>query len=399
MVRFVGEVRMDAKTVCYEVSVAGLEDWPGVLLTPAHLPFPDSPTSSEHRPPGTGSSSGSRLEAMPQEKTPTRPAARKSRWNERQRRMRGLDLVAYAKAYMVEKALCDSTRSLVADCLGHISRAKGLVWVKSLTTELLYEMRDYFLGLIAEGEISPATANKHLRQLQAIANHAASDRLVSMVRFRKFLIEPRPNPTAWTLEQYDKIEAAARKVTGSVGNVLAAVWWLAWWLTISRAGCRVSAMMLARRTDYENKILWLRAENQKQDQDQRIALGPHSCRAIEDLLAAHDDERLFPWPHDEVKPGKKTNWKTLYKHFQKHLLDPCGIKLPRGIKTRMCRRTAATIVNESGGSGQRLCGHSSDRITKKHYIPRNRVPVTRDALLIPDFDSARQLDLFEKEAG
>jgi hypothetical protein len=81
-------------------------------------------------------------------------------------------------------------------------------------------------------------------------------------------------------------------------------------------------------------------------------------------------------------------------------LDPSGISLPAGIKTRMCRRTAATVVEESGGSGQRLCDHSSDRITKKHYIPRNRVPVTRDALLIPeDAPPATQLDLFQREAS
>jgi integrase len=55
------------------------------------------------------------------------------------------------------------------------------------------------------------------------------------------------------------------------------------------------------------------------------------------------------------------------------------------------------VVQESGGSGQRLCGHKSASTTRAHYIPHDRVPVTKDALLIPEADAGVQLKLFQKD--
>ena len=370
---------MDAEqTLDYAVTYAGLDGWSGAACSgqcavsseqkagPASgrsIPptlFPDSPAPSntEARPPDSNPVTGQ--DRVSEQKDPPGRGRKRQRFKPRERRLRDLGVSSYVRDhYITEKGLADSTAGLVNDCLTHVTRSRGELRVKGLTLELLFDMRDYFLGLIADGDLKPATANKHLRQLRAIANHAATDRLVKPVLFRKMFIVPKPNPEAWTAEQYQKIEAASRVVTGSVGKVPAAVWWCAWWRTISRAGCRISAMMLAARGDYRNGVLWLRAENQKQDEDQRIALPPRSCLAVEELLHAHDDARLFPWPYDHVPEGSKTNWKTLFNHFQKLLLDPCGITVPSGVKTRMCRRTAATVVQESGGSGQRLCGHKS----------------------------------------
>lgn len=422
MIQFVTveEVRMDAdQTLDYAVTYAGLDGWAGgvrcqvsgvreekaasagvrsILPTPQPTLFPDSPAPSntEARPPDYNPVTAQDLGN--DAKNPPDRARKRQRFKPRERRLRDLEVSSYVRDhYITEKGLADSTAGLVNDCLMHVTRSRGELRVKGLTLELLFDMRDYFLGLIADGDLKPATANKHLRQLRAIANHAATDRLVKPVLFRKMFIVPKPNPEAWTADQYQKIEAASRVVTGSVGKVPAAIWWCAWWRTISRAGCRISAMMLAARGDYRNGVLWLRAENQKQDEDQRIALPPRSCLAVEELLHAHDDARLFPWPFDHVRDGSKTNWKTLFNHFQKLLLDPCGITVPSGVKTRMCRRTAATVVQESGGSGQRLCGHKSASTTNTHYIPHDRVPVTKDALLIPEADVGVQLNLFQKD--
>ena len=79
----------------------------------------------------------------------------------------------------------------------------------------------------------------------------------------------------------------------------AGVWWLAWYLTMSRAGNRLTALMKAQRGDYQHGVIWLRADNQKQDEDQRLALPDYCHGAIEDLLAAHDEPLLFPWPFDQ----------------------------------------------------------------------------------------------------
>ena len=91
---------------------------------------------------------------------------------------------------------------------------RGIVFVKGLGDELLLEFRDYLLGLIGEDEMVAATANKHLRNLRAIAGYAAVDSLVRPPRFKKFLPTPKPRPYAWTPEQYGEIGKASRSVNG-----------------------------------------------------------------------------------------------------------------------------------------------------------------------------------------
>jgi integrase len=288
----------------------------------------------------------------------------------------------------------------------HLARARGGVLVKELRIELMTELRKYFAGMIADGDQTAENANKNLRQLRALIGFAASekgDKLVKPIKFTKFFPEKKLKPTMWEPDQLATITAAARATAGDVGGIAASTWWTAWWLAISGIGCRVSALMLAGRDDFKHGVLWLREEHQKQHEDQKFRLKPAAVAAIEDLLAAHDKPYLFPWPHDPGsyrETSEKTNWKTLFRHFEKRLLEPCGITLPKGVKTKMCRRSAATLATENGGSGQRLCGHKSKKTTEKHYMPPGRgIAVINDALLIPDghCDPKEQLALFQKD--
>ena len=394
----------------YSVSVAGLDDWPGVRLVPAHQRQPSLLPIDAAFPASGETGSGKRTKqsvyqsGQPEtEERPARPRGKKQRFNERQTRLRNTELGAYVDAYCTENALKLSSANEVRSTLAHVSRMRGIVFVKGLGDELLLEFRDYLLGLIGEDEMVAATANKHLRNLRAIAGYAAVDSLVRPPRFKKFLPTPKPRPYAWTPEQYGEIGKASRSVNGCVGKVAANIWWPAWWYTLSRAGCRLAVMMLAARHDYdatagEGGVIWLRAEHQKQDRDQRIALPPYVKPFLQDLLDAHDEPLLFPWPYDQPKDGERSCWKTLFKHFQQKLLDPCGIKLPKGVKTRMCRRTVATVVNELGGNATKVCGHSNPAITHKHYEDPSRIAVTMDTLLMPaDKPATKQTTLFQTE--
>ena len=238
----------------------------------------------------------------------------------------------------------------------------------------------------------------------AIGNHAAEkDRLIKPLKFNKFFPQQESEVKAWDpADEYQRIGAAARAVSGFVGDmatdgfqVPAGVWWYAWWRVMGFVGNRITALMLASRGDYENGVLWLRKEHQKHKRHQKFKLKDISRTAVEDLLHAHDDPRLFPWPYDPVKPGKKPNWKTLFKHFRQKLLDPCGITLPKGVATRQCRRSALTAIDDNGGNAQNAAGHRSRSTTEAHYIDRSHTPVINDALLIPETDTGVQLELFQ----
>ena len=125
-----------------------------------------------------------------------------------------------------------------------------------------------------------------------MANYAYKERLVkNPIRFSAFLPHIPPPPKALALEESWRIGQTARAATGFVGEekrdgyaIPAGVWWYAWYLTMSRVGNRLTAMMLAERGDYRHGVLWLKADNQKQARDQRLEL-----RTM--LLAGHPG----PW--------------------------------------------------------------------------------------------------------
>lgn len=388
--------------------------------------FPASPEPPAQVKMGCGEpdcESGSRSGRPETESGPTRKGGKRPRYTERQQGLRSLSVREFARDhYIAARALGPSDIENVNALLSHLGRCRGQTLVRELSDELLYEVRDYFLVLIADRECGPANANKNLRYLRAIANYAARERLLkARLTFSAFLPVPKPRPKALTEGECAKIGQAARAVTGFVGEkkrdgyaIPAGVWWYAWYQVMSRVGNRITALMKAPRGDYLSGqvvtidgrkmiggVIWLREENQKQKADQRLAVPDYVAAAVEDLLQAHDEPLLFPWPHDKRREDQKPNWKTLYAHFRKKILAPAGVSTPKGVVTRVFRRTAGTWVEKLGGSGRRHLGHSSDSVFKTFYQDPSQGPVTTDACLIPEDKAPAplgQLTLFVKDA-
>jgi integrase len=363
----------------YSISAAGVEEF---LLFPP-CPEPPAPSDSGQRLPDQ--SSGYRARPVDRENEPTRTRVKKSHYTPREQALRGLQVREFIRdQYLPTHRLKVSTLDDLNVLLGHLARCRGQTFVRELNDELLQSALDYFLTQIADGEMGAANANKNLRYLKSLANYAHLKKLVRRpITFSDFLEEPRPEPRALTREEYWKIGQAARAVTGAVSGVPAPTWWYAWYLTMSRVGNRLTAMMYAERRHYQHGVLHLIADNQKQDEDQRLQLPDYAQPAIEDLLAAHDQPRIFPWPFDKPKPGKRQNWKTLFSHFRAKLVKPAGIELKPGVLTRVFRQTVATMIDCAGGNATKQLGHSSPVITKKHYLDKSQTPVTTGALLIP----------------
>ena len=340
---------------------------------------------------------------------PGRPR-KKSRYTDRQKGLRGLQIREFIRNhYLTARRLKAGSVENLNGLLGHLGRCRGESFVRELGDELLYELRDYLLAQIADGEMGEARANVNLRTLRAVANYAFKERLVrNPIRFAAFLPQETPPPKALSLEESWRIGQAARAATGFVGDktrdgyaVPAGTWWYAWYITMSRVGNRLTAMMLAERGDYQAGVLWLKAGNQKQARDQRLKLPDYCWPAMQDLLDAHDCPRLFPWPHDKQKPGGRANWSTLYDHFRRRILKPAGIELRQGVLTRVFRQTVATRIRTAGGDATKQLGHSGPKVTEAYWDPRE-IPVTDEARFIPEDrppePPGKQTFLFEKEA-
>jgi integrase len=326
--------------------------------------------------------------------------------NPQRARQRALTL----KTFVQEKYLTERrhppqgpTATLAMASIDQLSKAIGREpLLRDLCYPTLETFRTFLQARIAAG-LSPATANLHLRQLRAIWNHAARwQRTAGGRKWRAvrpaemtFFAEAEPDVVAWTAAELDAIEQQARTLTGAVGKekVPADVFWTAWVLVLRSLGCRITAMMLCERQDYDPtcRALLLRRENQKQHQDQRIALPPRAAAAVERLLQCHGSGRIFGcWPFEPPDKGTgRPKWRVLVKHFSRRLVVPAGLKLPRGVKTRQFRRTAATILEEHGGNAQELLGHA-DRKTTERYKDRRRRPICRQSLLMPEAASPQK---------
>ncbi len=286
-----------------------------------------------------------------------------------------------------------ATASLIGDCLTKLEASLGRpATLFDCRVTSVDRFRQWLAGEAQGGRIRPATANKHLRHLRAVVNFAAKKRLAKRLPAIEFLEENLSEVTAWTPEEVRRLKEQARQLSGTVAGVPAAIWWSAWLEVLSSIGSRITATMLARRADYSKGTLLLRRENQKQKKDQRLALPPRAAVAVERLLASHQDDRIFPWPHDPGWPGRPRKWKCLMAHFQRLLVAPAGLALPKGVKSRQFRRTVATLVDERQGDAQKLLGHSSPRITER-YKDRRRMPVCREALRLAE-SAETQLELF-----
>ena len=111
------------------------------------------------------------------------------------------------------------TSKLCGDMFSHLSRWRGAVTLREVNTELLHGFRDYFNDLVPE-ELTAETANKHLRQLRAIGNHAHKMRLLRKIEFTKLnmFVEKELDPIVWEPHDVAAILQAAKAVPGFVGN-------------------------------------------------------------------------------------------------------------------------------------------------------------------------------------
>lgn len=254
--------------------------------------------------------------------------------------------------------------------------------VLALTDELVGQY------LLSRSELSPATRNKHLRMLCALSVLACLKGLVpaaiTLEREQEFTRKPR----CWSMEELDRLLQAAMTLNdahqkrilryrrGRIGEVPAKYWWAALILLIYNCGVRISAIMSIRSEDLdlERGTVLIRAEAQKDREDQQFTLLPVTISALS-ILKPQRLTRVFEeWPYDRAKATRehrKHRWGTLIKHLTK-LLATAGLPTTRRDKFHKLRRTFVTQVARKKGIAvaQSLAGHSTAEVTKLYIDER-----------------------------
>jgi integrase len=206
---------------------------------------------------------------------------------------------------------------------------------------------------------SPATANSVRKKLVALMNCAASRRLIVACDVPAFA-EYKRTPTAWRLEQLDKLIKSCAGETGTIADIPARLWWEClmrlFWDTALRIG--VTLRIRWEHVNLNDAVLLAVAEHQKDKEDQQFLLGSDT---VEALRAIEKPMRrlILPWLKD----------RSMLWYDYSRILARAGLPAGRRDKFHKNRRSTASWFEHRGGNATELLGHSSRRTTKAYLDP------------------------------
>lgn len=246
---------------------------------------------------------------------------------------------------------------------GHLERHLGR---SPLLDDLTEDTIATFLGWLAQEHLyflrprrKPRTVNKARDQLLALARYASLKGLLHEVPDVRPLPEYYDSPTAYTIKQLEVLLAACRGFPGTYVRIPAGRYWVAVVLVLYDTGLRIGPVWKLRceQVDRDQGVVHVLPENQKHRVGQRLKLHVDTVKAINRIWLP-DRELLFPW---------EAHWTTRYNHYRA-ILRQAGLPLGRMNMFHRLRRTTATLMSAAGGDATMQLGHSSDAVTRRHYL-------------------------------
>ena len=219
-----------------------------------------------------------------------------------------------------------------------------------------------------------ATTNSRRRDVLAIWQSGFDEGWCDQPPRRKRVPTATANgdlPRAWSVEEVGRILAAAAQDRWPIAGLPARDWWLSFLLVLYDSGERKGAALSVspRDIDYDHScILFRRTKTGRQ----------RWCHLHPDTLAAckrlHDPmrPRLWPWPFTTNALDKRL----------KRILQRAQVWHPPGRLFRLFRVTSGTLVEQSGGPGDKHLGNSRE-VFEQHYCDRRFVPDTLQYLPRP----------------
>jgi len=180
--------------------------------------------------------------------------------------------------------------------------------------------------------------------------------------------------------------AAAQHIRGSFSGVLGSLFFPALFLLAYDTGGRSGVIWSLEWADYRPEIpaVLFRAERQKQRRDQLIKISEQTKTAIERIKAP--ERRLI------FDLGR--GWQMRY-YYVKKCLKAAGLPHGRNDQLKRIRKTTLSMMHSLGGDATAQAGHSSDAVTRKHYLDISNQKQAADLLLRPTISgNDSQLRLF-----
>ena len=274
-----------------------------------------------------------------------------------------------------------STLAHYAVLLRHLDR---FLHRPALLSDLNEEILSAFLLWFCEGR-SLITVQKERSRLLALAGYAQKKGLLSAVPDVMTIRAYSRVPEAYSKEQIARLVAAAREMSGEICGIPASLFFVALFLVAYDTAARSGAIWSLAWTDYRPDLpgLLFRAEVQKQKADQLLKISEQTREAIL-RIRRPIFPRIFMWPLSE----------SMRYYWVRKILKLAGLPHGRRDQLQRIRRTSLTMFHNLGGDATRQAGHSTDAVTRKHYLDPSQQVHAADVLPRPIFPDDRQLRLF-----
>jgi integrase len=259
-----------------------------------------------------------------------------------------------------------------------------------LITDLDEDRISEFLAYRAELGLSLETVWTERKHLVALGNYAHKRGLIAVApdveRIRTF----RRAPQSYNVEDIARLLAAGRECRGVICGIPARLFYPALFLTAYDTGGRAGGLWSLRWQDYDERgpILLFRAgipgQTMKQTSDLVIRISDQTAFA---LLRIRKPERemIFPW-------DKSPPMRNYYIH---KILIAAGLPHGRRDQLQRIRRTTATMAHNLHVDATAQLGHTSDVVTRRHYLDMSNQKQAADVLPRPTISSNDpQLRLF-----
>ncbi len=214
------------------------------------------------------------------------------------------------------------------------------------------------------------SARKNLMALAAYAQRKGL--LVEVPDVRPIQRDSGEVPTAYTVGDITQLISAAQNVKGRIGGIPAGSFWPAFFLTAFDTGARWSPLWALEWKDYRPPYILFRAEHSKSRKDQSLKISGQCIEAIE---AIHKPERRIIFDHP-------FSCRARYNHVRK-IFIAAGLPHGRRDLLQRIRRTTATLMHRRGADATAQLGHSSDAITRRHYLDASNDVQAADVLPRP----------------
>lgn len=249
------------------------------------------------------------------------------------------------------------TRSHYLRAVGYLEQMLGrTARVDDLTDDHVAAMLHW---LTVDRGQSPVTANGSHKCLCAFWRWCWSRGLIRTGPTVRPLQTPRRTPKAWRREELERLVAAARNATGSIGGMPASHWWVTLLAIEWDTGMRASELLSLRWEWLDLTTGWLTVPAE-------VRKGRHSD-AVYGLLPD-----TLAWLRRFARPTGLilgfARHRSRYWQLWDDLLERAGLPASRYNKTQALRRSFGSWLEVGGGSATDALGHSSRGVTVKSYL-------------------------------